>query len=94
VYYTNLLTKLLVIVQNKFASLDMSGMGIEMGGGKPGWYDAMNGLPGMFGSSMAETYELLRLLNYIIEILETYKAEGRAGLRTSQYGCIWNTNIY
>jgi hypothetical protein len=30
----------------KFSSLDQSGMGVEMEGGKPGWNDAMNGLPG------------------------------------------------
>ena len=27
-------------------------MGIEMEAGKPGWNDAMNGLPGLFGSEM------------------------------------------
>jgi hypothetical protein len=72
IYYSNLFTKLLVIIQNRFASLDMFGMGIEMEGGKPGWYDALNGLPGMFGSSMAETYELQRLLLYVRDILEAY----------------------
>jgi hypothetical protein len=30
----------------KFSTLDPYGMGIEMEGGKPGWNDAMNGLPG------------------------------------------------
>lgn len=41
-------------------------MGIEMEGGKPGWYDALNGLPGLLGSSMAESYELERMLEYLI----------------------------
>lgn len=41
-----------------------SGMAVEMEGGKPGWYDALNGLPGLFGSSMPESYELLRLLDF------------------------------
>ncbi|RDY31680.1 hypothetical protein [Lachnotalea glycerini] len=75
VYTSNLLTKLLVIIQNRFASLDMYGMGVEMEGGKPGWYDAMNGLPGIFGSSMAESYELLRLLKYVVKVVERYQAE-------------------
>ncbi len=26
-----------------------------MEAGRPGWYDALNGLPGLFGSSMPET---------------------------------------
>jgi hypothetical protein len=45
-------------------------MGIEMEAGRPGWYDALNGLPGMFGSSMPETFELLRLVNFLLESLE------------------------
>ena len=31
----------------KFSTLDPYGMGVEMEGGKPGWNDAMNGLPGI-----------------------------------------------
>ncbi len=50
-------------------------MGVEMEGGKPGWYDALNGLPGLFGSSMAETYELARMLRYTISALERYPQE-------------------
>lgn len=73
VYATNLMTKLMVLAVNKFATLDMYGMGIEMEGGKPGWYDALNGLPGIFGSSMAETYELYRLLKFIKKTIEKYK---------------------
>ena len=37
-------------------------MGVEMEGGKPGWYDALNGLPGLLGSSMAEAYEVYRMI--------------------------------
>ena len=33
----------------KFSTLDPFGMGVEMEGGKPGWNDAMNGLPGTTG---------------------------------------------
>lgn len=67
-----LMEKLLLLCATKFATLDAYGMGIEMEGGKPGWYDALNGMPGMFGSSMAETYELCRMLNYTIQALEKY----------------------
>jgi hypothetical protein len=42
-------------------------MGVEMEGGKPGWNDAMNGLPGLFGSGMSETFELKRLVDFICD---------------------------
>ena len=70
-----LMEKLLLLCTAKFAALDAYGMGVEMEGGKPGWYDALNGLPALFGSSMAETYELARMLRYTISVLEKYPAE-------------------
>ncbi|GLC78740.1 hypothetical protein [Lacrimispora brassicae] len=73
VYITNLMTKLVVLAANKTASLDMSGLGIEMEAGKPGWYDALNGLPGLLGSSMAETFELYRLLNFMESALDRFE---------------------
>ena len=51
----------------KFSTLDPYGMGVEMEGNKPGWNDSMNGLPGLFGSGMSETYELKRLIAFIIK---------------------------
>ncbi len=65
IYQTNLAQKLLTLVLTKLSSLDPSGMGIEMEGNKPGWNDAMNGLPGLFGSGMSETLELVRLLGFL-----------------------------
>lgn len=62
---TTLAGKLLTLAVNKFSSLDPYGMGIEMEAGKPGWNDAMNGLPGLFGSGMAETFELKRMLIFL-----------------------------
>jgi hypothetical protein len=67
IYKTNLLSKLITLAVNKFSILDPMGAGVEMEGGKPGWDDAMNGLPGIFGSSMAESYELQRLIKFILE---------------------------
>ncbi|HXV18551.1 MAG TPA: cellobiose phosphorylase, partial [Candidatus Omnitrophota bacterium] len=61
VYKTTLFVKLLCLFTNKFASLDPRGVGIEMEAEKPSWYDALNGLPGLFGSSLPETFELKRL---------------------------------
>lgn len=61
----SLFTKMLFLAAIKFASLDSQGMGIEMDGGKPGWNDAMNGLPGLLGSGMAETMELERIVAFL-----------------------------
>src|SRR6056297_3150781 len=65
IYTTSLFNKLLTLVLNKTASLDPYGMGIEMEANKQGWYDALNGLPGLFGSSIAESMELLRLTRFM-----------------------------
>lgn len=64
---TNLYGKLLTLVVNKVASLDPSGMGIEMEADKPGWNDAMNGLPGLFGSGVSETIEIKRVIQFLID---------------------------
>lgn len=72
VYRSNLATKLVLMSVLKFDTLDMKGIGIEMEGGKPGWYDALNGLPGLFGSSVCETYELQRMLLYLRKVLTKY----------------------
>lgn len=61
---STLIEKLLLLCAVKTATLDSAGMGVEMEGGKPGWYDALNGLPGLLGSSMAESCELARLLHF------------------------------
>jgi hypothetical protein len=42
--------------------LDPRGLGLELDSEKPGWNDATNGLPGLFGSSTNESMALLRLL--------------------------------
>ena len=52
VYRTTVFAKLVGLALLKFATLDPLGMGVEMEAGKPGWYDALNGLPGLFGSSL------------------------------------------
>lgn len=69
-YTVNLYTKLFMLAGIKFMTLDNMGFGIEMEAGKPGWNDAMNGLPGLLGSSFAETAELKRLLIFLKENLD------------------------
>lgn len=75
VLYVTLMEKLLLLSVTKFTALDAYGMGVEMEGGKPGWYDALNGLPGLFGSSVAESCELARNLEYTIRALRRYPRE-------------------
>ncbi|MFP4016961.1 MAG: hypothetical protein ACLFUI_07990 [Halanaerobiales bacterium] len=67
IYNTTLMVKLLTLITNKISSLDPYGVGIEMEANKPGWYDALNGLPGIFGSSTPETMELKRLVDFLLE---------------------------
>ena len=75
VFRTSVMAKLVGLAVVKFSTLDPSGMGIEMEAGKPGWYDALNGLPGLFGSSMCETYELHRLLTFLTNAMAARPAE-------------------
>jgi len=63
------ISKLVLLAALKFAGLDPSGLGIQMEAGRPGWYDALNGLPALFGSSMAETYALLRLVEFLADVV-------------------------
>lgn len=65
IYKTHLAQKLMTLVMTKFSSLDPFGMGIEMEANKPGWNDAMNGLPGVFGSGVSETIELVRIVRFL-----------------------------
>jgi len=66
--YTNLYGKLFVLLLNKISLLDPFGHGIEMEAGKPGWNDAMNGLPGLFGSGTSETFELYRIATFLEKV--------------------------
>lgn len=78
VYRTTLLTKLLCLLVNKTASLDPSGIGVEMEADKPNWYDALNGLPGLFGSSICEAIEIKRHIDFLVSALE------QLGVRNSE----------
>lgn len=72
---STLMEKLILLCTLKTATLDAAGMGVEMEGGRPGWYDALNGLPGLLGSSMAESCELARLLRFTAGALENREGE-------------------
>ncbi len=62
VFRTTLAAKLVCLLLNKLATLDPAGVGVEMEAQKPNWYDALNGLPALFGSSVSETFEIKRLI--------------------------------
>jgi hypothetical protein len=72
---SSLYVKLLSLAVNKFADLDQYGIGVMMNGDKPGWNDAMNGLPGLFGSGMSETVELNRLVKFLISNSEDHEID-------------------
>lgn len=65
IYYCTLFEILLSLIVNKLASLDPAGIGVEMETDKPGWYDALNGMPGLLGSSLNETFELKRHIIFL-----------------------------
>ncbi|MFA6431073.1 MAG: cellobiose phosphorylase [Candidatus Margulisiibacteriota bacterium] len=69
IYRTTLIAKILCIVASKAASFDAEGIGLEMEAEKPDWYDALNGLPGLLGSSLSETLELKRLCAFTLKYL-------------------------
>ncbi|XQY92693.1 cellobiose phosphorylase [Metabacillus sp. HB246100] len=74
-YKTTLFSKLFILAVTKFSSLDPLGLGIEMEANKPGWNDSMNGLPGVFGSAMSETFELKRVLDFLVEHSQAYSID-------------------
>ena len=60
IYRTSLLGKIVNLLAVKASLLDPFGIGLEMEAEKPGWCDALNGLPGLFGSSTHEAFALQR----------------------------------
>ncbi|MFP4287055.1 MAG: cellobiose phosphorylase [Candidatus Izemoplasmataceae bacterium] len=67
IYTSNLFTKLFILVLNKQSNLDPLGYGIEMEAEKPGWNDAMNGVPGLLGSGVSETIEVIRIIDLMLK---------------------------
>ncbi len=65
VILVNLFGKLLTLALNKFGHLDFFGIGLSYEANKPGWNDAANGLPGLFGSGVSEMFELIRIVRFL-----------------------------
>lgn len=81
IYHTNLVNKMLSLIVNKMATLDPEGVGIEMEAGKPNWYDALNGLPGLIGSSISETLEVKRHILFMLSSFEKLHLEKNISLK-------------
>jgi len=74
-YQTTLVCKLLCLIANKISSLDPSGIGVEMEADKPNWYDSLNGLPGLLGSSISETFEIKRASLFLLESVKRFSSD-------------------
>lgn len=74
-YKTSLAAKLLFLITIKLATLDPYGCGIDMEADKPGWCDATNGLPAVFGSNVADAIELLRLIDITAELFKNSRGK-------------------
>lgn len=68
----DLFGKLLTLALNKYAHLDPAGIGLSYEAEKPGWNDAMNGIPGLCGSGVSETIELKKLVQFLRTMAEKY----------------------
>jgi len=69
IYRTTLATKIVNLLAVKVSTLDPFGVGLEMEAEKPGWCDAMNGLPGLIGSSTHEAFALRRWISFLSQQL-------------------------
>ncbi len=65
IYRTTLLAKILNLMAVKATLFDPFGTGLEMEAEKPGWCDALNGLPALLGSSTHEAFALQRWSGFV-----------------------------
>jgi hypothetical protein len=85
VFQTNLFNKLLALIIVKISALDPAGVGLEMDADKPGWCDALNGLPGIIGSSSHEMYQLIRLVRFMVDTVLPLSPNKAIDLPTEVY---------
>ena len=78
IYRTTLLAKILSLAAVKASMLDPFGVGLEMEADKPGWCDALNGLPGLIGSSTHEAFALKRLVAFSRRAVQDHLAPAGA----------------
>ena len=78
IYRTTLLAKMVNLMAVKASLLDPFGIGLEMDAEKPGWCDALNGLPGLLGSSTHEAFALQRWVNFVRDALQGAHEQARS----------------
>jgi hypothetical protein len=71
IYQTTLLAKMVNLMAVKASLLDPFGVGLEMEAEKPGWCDALNGLPGLIGSSTHEAFALRRWVTFVRSAIQS-----------------------
>ena len=69
---SDLYGKFLTLAINKFGHLDPEGVGLSYEADRPGWNDALNGIPGLFGSGISEAIELHRLVRFLQKATRKY----------------------
>ena len=74
IYRTTLLAKTLNLLAIKASLFDPFGIGLEMEAEKPGWCDALNGLPGLVGSSTHEAFALQRWVAFTRRTVQDFLA--------------------
>ena len=84
IYRCTLLSKIICLIVNKIASLDPGGVGVEMEADKPGWCDALNGLPGILGSSINESAEIKRLSILLLDIFKSYEIDTASRIKVPE----------
>ncbi len=77
IYRTTLLAKILGLLAVKSTLFDPGGTGLEMEAEKPGWCDALNGLPGLVGSSTHEAFALQRWIAFARRAVQDHLAPER-----------------
>ncbi len=78
IYRTSLLAKVVSLLAVKASLFDPFGIGLEMEAEKPGWCDALNGLPGLFGSSTHEAFALKRWVAFARRAIHEHLKPGAA----------------
>ena len=88
IYSSTLFEKLLCLLAVKATLFDPFGVGLEMEAEKPGWCDALNGLPGLIGSSTHEAYALQRALTFVAAAIKTHDSAQEILLPTEVLGLV------
>ncbi|MFA6801656.1 MAG: hypothetical protein WCR19_06070, partial [Acholeplasmataceae bacterium] len=84
--------KMLILAVNKFAHLDPYGIGLSYEANKPGWNDACNGLPGLFGSGVSEMFELTRIVSFLKKYMPNHQLKTINAFKPLIKACLTNNS--